>query len=51
MRNTPVTIMKEEFKNPQCNNEENSTEHDETQEGILCEEDETDTLFDDGLEQ
>jgi hypothetical protein len=35
----------------QCNNEDNSTEHDETQEGLLCEEDETDTLFNDGLEQ
>ena len=35
----------------QYNNEDNSGEHEETNEGLLCEEDETDTLFDDGLEQ
>ncbi len=35
----------------QYNNEDNSGEHAETNEGLLCEEDETDTLFDDGLEQ
>ncbi len=35
----------------QYNNEDNSAEHGETYEGLLCEEDETATLFDDGLEQ
>ncbi len=30
----------------QFNNEDNSTEHDETQGGLLCEEDEIDTLYD-----
>ena len=35
----------------QYNNEDDSREHEETNEGLLCEEDETDTLFDDGLEQ
>ena len=33
------------------NKEDVSVEYEETNEGLLCEEDETDTVFDDGLEQ
>ncbi len=42
---------KEVHGSSQHDNENNSSEHEETNEGLLCEEDETDTLFDDGLEQ
>jgi flagellar biosynthesis/type III secretory pathway protein FliH len=35
----------------QFNNEDDNIEHEGTQEGLLCEEDEIDTLYDDGLEQ
>ncbi len=53
MRNTLSTYNyeRETYGSSQHNNEDNSIEHEEVNEGLLCEEDETDTLFDDGLEQ